>query len=130
MDLTKTRRRTIGRDRGRPVSSGSELPYARDLAVSHNVSVGTVSRAIAELKDRGLVEARQYQRARVISRGAGCLLTLNASEAVLSQDGATASSCCLAPHRLDVRPRTVATHPLHRYPPPQRLELTVSGEGK
>lgn len=50
---------------------GSELPYARDLAATHNVSVGTVSRAIADLKDRGLVEARQYQRARVISRGPG-----------------------------------------------------------
>jgi DNA-binding GntR family transcriptional regulator len=50
---------------------GSELPYARELATTHNVSVGTVSRAIADLKDRGLVEARQYQRARVISRGAG-----------------------------------------------------------
>jgi DNA-binding transcriptional ArsR family regulator len=45
---------------------GSELPYARDLATAHNVSVGTVSRAIADLRERGLVEARQYQRARVI----------------------------------------------------------------
>jgi integrase len=50
---------------------GSEPLYARDLAATHNVSVGTVSRAIADLKDRGLVEARQYQRARVISEGAG-----------------------------------------------------------
>jgi integrase len=48
---------------------GSELPYARDLATIHNVSVGTVSRAISDLKDRGLVEARQYQRARVTGRG-------------------------------------------------------------
>jgi integrase/DNA-binding transcriptional regulator YhcF (GntR family) len=47
---------------------GSELPYARELAAAHNVSVGTVSRAIADLKDRGLVEAKQYRRATVISQ--------------------------------------------------------------
>ncbi|MFC5264817.1 winged helix-turn-helix domain-containing protein [Kribbella qitaiheensis] len=44
---------------------GSELPYARDLAATRDVSVGTVSRAIAELRTRGLVEAMQYRRARV-----------------------------------------------------------------
>lgn len=45
---------------------GSELPFARDLAAEHNVPVGTVSRATAELKDLGLIEAKQYRRARVI----------------------------------------------------------------
>jgi integrase len=45
---------------------GSELPLARDLAAEHNVSVGTVSRATAELKQLGLIEAKQYKRARVI----------------------------------------------------------------
>lgn len=45
---------------------GSDLPLARELAVEHNVSVGTVSRATAELKALGLVEAKQYRRARVI----------------------------------------------------------------
>jgi integrase len=50
---------------------GGELPMSRDLAALHQVSVGTVSRAIGELKKLGLVEARQYQRARVISAGAG-----------------------------------------------------------
>lgn len=46
---------------------GSELPLSRDLAALHNKSVGTVSRAIGELKKVGLVEAQQYRRARVIS---------------------------------------------------------------
>ena len=50
---------------------GAELPYARELAATHNVSVGTVSRAMADLRERGLVEARQYQRARVISNRTG-----------------------------------------------------------
>ncbi|GAA3148777.1 hypothetical protein GCM10010530_80140 [Kribbella aluminosa] len=45
---------------------GSELPLSRDLAALHSVSVGTVSRAIATLKGRGIVEAKQYRRARVI----------------------------------------------------------------
>jgi len=44
----------------------AELPFARDLAAEHNVSVGTVSRATAELKSLGLIEAKQYRRARVI----------------------------------------------------------------
>ncbi len=41
---------------------GSDLPYARELAATHNVSVGAVSRAIATLKDRGLVEATSASR--------------------------------------------------------------------
>jgi hypothetical protein len=38
---------------------GSEHSYSRDLAALHNVSVGTVSRAIAEPEHRGLIEAAQ-----------------------------------------------------------------------
>ena len=49
-----------------PVGAG--LPYARDLAAAHDVSVGTVSRAIAELENRGLIDAGQDRRARVISK--------------------------------------------------------------
>jgi integrase len=45
---------------------GSELPLSRDLAALHKMSVGTVSRAIGELKQLGLVAAQQYRRARVI----------------------------------------------------------------
>lgn len=45
---------------------GSDLPLARELAVKHSVSVGTVSRATAELKALGLIEAEQYRRAKVI----------------------------------------------------------------
>ncbi|MBB6571697.1 tyrosine-type recombinase/integrase [Kribbella sandramycini] len=45
---------------------GSELPLARELAAEHNVSVGTVSRATAALRDLGLVEAKQYRRAKVM----------------------------------------------------------------
>ncbi|WP_165547129.1 tyrosine-type recombinase/integrase [Kribbella sindirgiensis] len=47
---------------------GSELPLSRDLAADHNVSVGTVSRAIGELKKHGFVEASQYRRAKVLHK--------------------------------------------------------------
>ena len=35
--------------------AGSRLPGERDLAAEHGVAVGTVRRAVAELRERGLV---------------------------------------------------------------------------
>lgn len=44
---------------------GSQLPTAVELAATHRVSVGTVSRALGLLKDAGLVEASRGRRATV-----------------------------------------------------------------
>jgi integrase len=44
-------------------ASGSPLPTSVELAAAHDVSVGTVSRAVSLLKSAGLITARRGQRA-------------------------------------------------------------------
>ncbi|MGV9600787.1 GntR family transcriptional regulator [Streptosporangium sandarakinum] len=43
------------RIRGGDLNPGARLPGERDLAAEYGVAVGTVRRAVAELRDRGLV---------------------------------------------------------------------------
>jgi integrase len=47
--------------------TGSLLPTTAEIAGEHNVSVGTVNRAVALLKSQGLVTARRGERATVIA---------------------------------------------------------------
>jgi integrase len=49
------------------LAPGSPLPTSTDLAAQHNVSSGTVNRAIALLKESGLVVASRGKRATVIT---------------------------------------------------------------
>jgi hypothetical protein len=47
-------------------AAGSELPTALELAGTYRVAVGTVSRALGLLRNAGLVDVRQGQRAKVL----------------------------------------------------------------
>ncbi len=46
---------------------GDQLPTVAELAVANTVAVGTAHRAMALLKDEGLIEVARGRRARVIS---------------------------------------------------------------
>jgi len=47
------------------LAPGSQLPTSIELAEQHNVSAGTVNRAVALLKEAGLIEATRGCRAQV-----------------------------------------------------------------
>jgi hypothetical protein len=49
------------------LAPGSLLPTSTELAAQHNVSAGTVNRAVALLKESGLVAASRGRRATVIT---------------------------------------------------------------
>lgn len=51
------------------LTPGQPLPTAVQLAAQHNVSAGTVNRAIALLKETGLVDAGRGKRAVVSASG-------------------------------------------------------------
>ncbi|WP_236793308.1 GntR family transcriptional regulator [Amycolatopsis sp. GM8] len=60
--------RLAERIKARDLPPGARLPAERDLAVDYGVSVCTARRAVAELRDRGLVQTVPVKGTFVVKR--------------------------------------------------------------
>ena len=61
---------------------GSQLPSNETIRAQYRVSTGTVSRAIAALKDAGMLEGPRGKRPRVIANSPIRMLTLAAANSI------------------------------------------------